>query len=49
MAIKVVRLVECAARNERQNPSGDHRRVGFGRAERGSNWVQGSALPTLPG
>ena len=50
MAIKVVRLVECAARNERQNPSGDHRRVGFGRAERGSeccwlsqrgsNWMQ---------
>ena len=29
MAVKVVKSVPISARNETQNPSGDHRRVGF--------------------
>jgi hypothetical protein len=50
MTIKVVGFEKCFTRNERQNPSAYQRRVGFGRAERGSeccwlsqrgsNWMQ---------
>jgi len=31
------RLQETSARKASQNPSGDHRRVGFGQTQRGSN------------
>ena len=36
MPVKVVRYEESLARKERQNPRSDHRAVGFGHAERGS-------------